>query len=587
MDKIEEKELEKNIDTKENINEKEIITNKQDFSEQKDINDIIQVPVENIGNTENIIEEDNNEILKDTKDKKYNKILIPIISILLIFILFLFCTIFSLLNLNKTTIISGVSIKGIDVSNLTKEEAYNKVEAIINQKLSKPFNLIHNDISTTVSAEQLEVNFDITSSIDTAYSIGKESNIFINNFKILSCLIYKTDIIPSFSYNEDLINTLALEISTNFSDKLVEPSYYVENNNLIITKGKNGVTIDTEILRLKIITHINDFNTNNENIDIPVVNCIAKDINIDSIHSEIYKEPKDAYYTKEPFTIYPHIDGIDFGITIDEAKLLLKQDMESYTIPLKITQPNITTNQIGTEAFPDLLATFSTSYSTKNVNRTTNIKLASSKIDGIVILPGETFSYNITVGKRTAAAGFKSAAVYAGGEVTTGIGGGICQVSSTLYNSVLLSNLEIVERHNHGFNPGYVKAGTDATVSWGGPDFRFKNNRNYPIKILCTNSGGTITTKIFGLREENDYQVEIEAYITSYIPYKTITKEVSSLNVGQTKVIETGSNGCNSVAYRILKQNGTVVSKTLLSKDSYSPHNRIVHIGTKKVTVAP
>ncbi len=582
MDKIEEKEFENNIDTKENINEEELVTTEQEISKEENITDVIQIP------EEDIIENNNNdEILKNIENKKYNKILIPVISILLIFILLLFSTIFALLNINKNTIVSGVYIKGIDVSGLTKEEAYNKVETIVNEKLAKSFALTHNDISTTVSAQQLGANFDIASSIDTAYTIGKEKNIFINNFKILSCLIYKTDILPSFSYNEDLINTLALEISTNFPDKLIEPSYYVENNNLIITKGKNGITIDTEVLKLKIVTHVNDFNTDNENIDIPIVNCIAKDINIDTIHSEIYKEPKDAYYTKDPFSVYPHIDGIDFGITIDEAKLLLKEDKESYTIPLKITKPNITTNQIGTEAFPDLLATFSTSYSTKNINRTTNIKLASSKIDGIVILPGEIFSYNITVGKRTAEAGFKSAAVYAGGEVTTGIGGGICQVSSTLYNSVLLSNLEIVERHNHGFNPGYVKAGTDATVSWGGPDFKFKNNRNYPIKVLCTNSGGTITTKIFGLKEENDYQVEIEAYITSYIPYRTITKEVPTLEAGQTKVIEAGSNGCKSVAYKILKQNGNVVSKTLLSKDTYNPHNRIVHVGTKKVKVEP
>ncbi len=588
MDKIEEKEFENNIDTKENINEEELVTTEQEISKEENITDVIQIPEEDINDTENIIENNNNdEILKNIENKKYNKILIPVISILLIFILLLFSTIFALLNINKNTIVSGVYIKGIDVSGLTKEEAYNKVETIVNEKLAKSFALTHNDISTTVSAQQLGANFDIASSIDTAYTIGKEKNIFINNFKILSCLIYKTDILPSFSYNEDLINTLALEISTNFPDKLIEPSYYVENNNLIITKGKNGITIDTEVLKLKIVTHVNDFNTDNENIDIPIVNCIAKDINIDTIHSEIYKEPKDAYYTKDPFSVYPHIDGIDFGITIDEAKLLLKEDKESYTIPLKITKPNITTNQIGTEAFPDLLATFSTSYSTKNINRTTNIKLASSKIDGIVILPGEIFSYNITVGKRTAEAGFKSAAVYAGGEVTTGIGGGICQVSSTLYNSVLLSNLEIVERHNHGFNPGYVKAGTDATVSWGGPDFKFKNNRNYPIKVLCTNSGGTITTKIFGLKEENDYQVEIEAYITSYIPYRTITKEVPTLEAGQTKVIEAGSNGCKSVAYKILKQNGNVVSKTLLSKDTYNPHNRIVHVGTKKVTVEP
>lgn len=589
MDKIEEKELEKNIDTKENINEEELITTNQEISKEKNSNDVIQILEENVtdnehinaNDTENIIENDD-LVPEIMENKKYNKILIPVISILLIFMLLLFSTIFALLHINKNTIVSGISIKGIDVSGLTKEEAYNKVETVILKKLTTPFNLTHNDISTTISAEQLEASFDIASSIDTAYAIGKESNIFVNNFKILSCLIYKTDILPSFSYNENLINNLALEINTNLPDKLVEPSYYVENNNLIITKGKNGVNIDTESLKLKIIAYIYDFNTNDESIDIPVVNCTSKDINIDYIHSEIYKEPKDAYYTMDPFTVYPHVDGIDFGITIDEAKQLLEEDKENYTIPLKITQPNITTNQIGTEAFPDLLATFSTSYSTKNVNRTTNIKLASSKIDGIVILPGETFSYNITVGKRTAEAGFKSAAVYAGGEVTTGIGGGICQVSSTLYNCVLLSNLEIVERHNHGFNPGYVKAGTDATVSWGGPDFKFKNNRKYPIKVSCTNSGGVITTKIFGLKEENDYQVEIEAYITSYIPYKTITKQVSSLNVGQTKVIESGSNGCNSVAYRVLKQNGKVVSKTLLSKDTYNPHNRIVYVGTKR-----
>ena len=241
----------------------------------------------------------------------------------------------------------------------------------------------------------------------------------------------------------------------------------------------------------------------------------------------------------------------------------------------------MTTNDIGPEAFPDLLGSYSTTYSTRNANRSTNIRLASQKVNGTVIMPGEVFSYNTTVGKRTAASGFKSAAVYAGGEVTTGIGGGICQVSSTLYNAVLLSNLEIVERSNHGFNPGYVPAGRDATVSWGGPDFKFKNNRTYPVKIICSGTGGTINFKIFGLLEENEYEVEIQSYITKYISYRTITKNDSSLAKGQTKVLQNGSNGCKSVAYRILKQNGEVVSKTLLSQDTYNPHNKIVAVGTK------
>ena len=453
---------------------------------------------------------------------------------------------------------------------------------IVNSKLSAPFELVYNDYKTTIIPEQFGANFDIESSINTAYERGRNSNIFKNNFEIVSSLFFKVNIIPSFSYNEEAVNSLIVEMDSNLPGRLIETSYYIDGSNLVITKGIDGVKIEPEVLKLKIISNISNFYNTNENIVIPVTNCEAKNIDIDTIYSEIYKEPKDAYYTKEPFTIYPHVDGIDFAITIDEAKQLIKEEKESYTIPLKITSPTVTTNQIGKEAFPDLLATYSTTYNTGNVNRSTNIKLASAKIDGIVVMPGETFSYNSTVGKRTAAAGFKSAAIYAGGEVTTGIGGGICQVSSTLYNSVLLSNLEIVERYNHGFNPGYVPAGRDATVSWGGPDFKFKNSRNYPIKIYCKNSGGKLTVTIYGFKEQNEYEVVIESYITSYIQYKTITRQDASLPKGQTKVIESGSNGCKSVAYRILKQNGEVVSKTLLSQDTYNPHNRIVAVGTKE-----
>lgn len=525
--------------------------------------------------TEKIVKEKNN----------YNKKLIIALIIATFILLLFFSTIFAIANLNNNKIISGVSIKGIDVSGLTKEEAFEKISNIANEKLTTPFNLVHNDFVNTVIPEQLGANFDIESSIDTAYKLGREDNIFKNNFKILSAYIFKLNVSPSFSYNEETIDSLIKEIETNLPDRLVEPSYYIDGSNLVITKGIDGIVIEPEALKLKVITNINDFTDINENIEIPVTAGTAKSIDLDSIYTKIHTEAKDATYTKDPFTVVPHVNGVDFGISMEEAKALLLEDKESYIVPLKITTPKVTINNIGSEAFPDLLATYSTNFSVRNVSRTTNIKLASSKINGTVLMPGDTFSYNTTVGKRTAAAGFKSAAVYAGGEVTTGIGGGICQVSSTLYNSVLLSNLEIIERYNHGFNPGYVPAGRDATVSWGGPDFKFKNSRKYPIKIVSSVSGGTITTKIFGTKEENEYEVEIQSYITGYIQYKTINKNDATLNVGQTKVIESGSNGCKAVCYRILKQNGNVISKKLLSSDTYNPHNRIVAVGTK--TVAP
>lgn len=411
---------------------------------------------------------------------------------------------------------------------------------------------------------------------------GATGNVFQNNYEIVYSMLFGININPGFSYSEETLDSLMNEMETNFADRLIESSYYIENNNLILSKGKDGVIIDRSSLKSELVYWVNNLYYTIDTIIIPVEQKTATPLDIVKIHEEVYRAPQDAYYTINPYVVYPHVDGVDFAISMEEATTLLNEPQEQCTIALKVLSPSVTTNQIGTEAFPDLLATYSTTFSTSNVNRSTNIRLATQKINGTVIMPGETFSYNQVVGKRTAAAGFKSAAVYMNGEVTTGIGGGICQVSSTLYNSVLLANLEIVERYNHGFNPGYVPAGRDATVSWGGPDFKFKNNRDYPVKLICTVSGGRITTQVFGLKSDNEYEVEIESYITSYIKYKTIERKDATLAKGQTKVIESGSNGCRSVAYRILKQNGAVVSKTLLSKDTYNPHNRIVAIGTKE-----
>ena len=129
---------------------------------------------------------------------------------------------------------------------------------------------------------------------------------------------------------------------------------------------------------------------------------------------------------------------------------------------------------ISTEAFPDTLSEFSTRYAASNVNRTTNLRLAANQINGTVLMRGETFSYNDGVGERTIAAGYKEAPIYVSGRVEDGLGGGICQITTTLYNAAVFANLEIVERTNHQFVPSYVGAGRDATVVYGAIDFKFK-----------------------------------------------------------------------------------------------------------------
>jgi len=250
---------------------------------------------------------------------------------------------------------------------------------------------------------------------------------------------------------------------------------------------------------------------------------------------------------------------------------------------LKITVPEITVSELGTEAFPDLLSTFNTKYYVANVNRTKNLELSASKINGTILAPGEVFSYNKVVGERTIAAGFKNAAVFENGKVVDGLGGGICQISSTLYNSVLLANLEIVYRTNHGFLTSYLKAGLDATVVYGAIDFQFKNNRNYPIKIVTSVNGGIARVDIYGVKENSDYRVEIQSNVLSTTPYTTKYIDDPTLEVGKEVVDQVGTNGCKSITYKLLYKDGALVSKTTISTDTYSPMQKIVRRGTKKI----
>lgn len=475
------------------------------------------------------------------------KIISIIFSCILVALLILF-VVFSILTLKSNKMAKGISIKGIDVSNLNKKDAREKVANYINNSFMEEIPLRHNDFTTSLSTYQLGIYFNLDKAIESAYSIGKTGNIFQKDYEVLKTFIHKTNINVDFTIDEDLLRHDLSDISNKLPDKVVESSYYIEGNNLIITKGQSGQVVNIDKSANYIKSQINSLNVS-EPIELFTEDASPNEINIESIYNEIHKDPVNAYYTQNPYVIHPSENGMDFAITLDESKNLLKEDKNEYTIPVKIVYPSVTTNMIGTEAFPDLLSTFSTKYSASNKSRTTNLTLAASKIDGTVLMPGETFSYNKVVGARTIAAGYKEAPIYVSGRIENGLGGGICQIASTLYDAAVYANLEIVERSNHQFVPSYIGASRDATVVYGAIDFKFKNNRDYPIKITCSVSGGVANFKIWGLKSDNDYQVEISSRITN----KT-------------------SSAIYSEAYKILKQNGVTVNTVLLSKDTYKRH---------------
>ena len=541
--------------------------------EQKQVNLEINTKKENNEKTENIIITDKN----NKKSKVW--IIVSVIIILLIILMLILSTIFAIINSRTNKIVKGIYIENVDVSNITEEEAKSILTELSDKTKQNEILFKYKEIETPITYEALEVNFDIDSAIKEAYSLGRSGNIFQNNFEILKTWINGKKIKLNFNIDEDVIKQVCENINNTSVDAVVEPSYYVENEKLIITSGKKGIKVKEDELLQTIRDTIKINGDSSVIIDVKVDEVEPSAIDLEKIRSEIYKEVKDAYYTTNPFTIYPEVNGVDFDI--ENAKTIISEPKEQYEIPLIITKANKTVQEIGTEAFPDLLATFSTNYNAGDTNRTTNLKLSAGKINGTVLLPGDEFSYNKVVGERTIEAGYKMAATFSGGKVVDGLGGGICQISSTLYDAVVMANLDVTVRRNHQFVTSYLPGGKDATVVWGSQDFKFVNSRKYPVRITATVSGGVATVQVWGVKEEVEYDITIETKKTATIPYTTQYVKDSTLPKGTQKVVQNGNNGSKYEAYKVMRLNGEVVSRTLLSKDTYNAKNKIVKIGTK------
>ena len=575
--KSEEKEIleEKKEDTVENkINDtkevKQEESNIQELKEQKEI-------IEN-----NLKEERDSESNKQKvqKNKSHKKLFI-IISIIIVFLIFL-STIFAILNMNNDKVLEGVFIEKIEVSNLTQEEINNKINE--NVKKIEEIELQYNDYNTIIKLEDIGLEINAKDAINTAILTGKSNNIIIDNYSILRTKIFKTKVGLDIKIDEEKLDEVVNNIQAEIPEAVKPYFYEIKGEKLIITNGKSGIEINKKEFKNQIIENIKEqFNQNVQVIKISTEEAIPEKINIEKIHSEIYKDAKDAYIVDEPFELHKEEEGIDFKISTEDVKKLLEEEKETYEIPLKITKPKVAVKDLGEKLFKQNLSKYTTIYDSSNTNRASNIALAAKTINGTILLPGETFSYNGKLGNTTKEKGYKPGGAYVGGKVVQSYGGGICQVSSTLYNAVLYANLGIVERYNHSYAVSYVPAGRDATVAYGGKDFKFKNTRKYPVKIIANAKNGVVSISIKGIKEEKEYDIELTSTVLSSTPFTVTYEKNTELEEGKEKVIQKGFNGKKSIAYKIVKLNGKTISKTVLSKDTYKPMNKIVEVGTKKV----
>jgi len=523
------------------------------------------------------------EYIEQMMKKRRKTIKISIIAVVIIILLIALTTSFAISTMMSNKIIKGIMINDVDVSGLTKSEACQILEEKMKNRKEGTIKLKYNEYQKDLAIEQLEVSANVEETVDKALEKGRTSNIFVNNFEIIKDKFSKQNLNIDVKYNEEELDKFLTETSAELPGGVQEYTYSVEESELIITPGKSGIVLDQEKMKQEINDELTDlgkeFQTDRE---IAVKEEQAVPIDLDKIYGEIHTDPQDAYIIESPFQVVVDKNGVDFAIPMEEAKALLAEPKDEYVIPLKITKARKTVSSLGSRAFPNELANFTTRYDAGNTSRTTNLAIACKKLNGQVIQPGEVFSYNKALGKRSVENGYKEAAIYANGGVENGLGGGICQISSTLYNAVLQANLGIEERHNHSFITSYVEAGKDATVVYGALDFKFKNTRKYPIKLEAYLKSGVATVKIYGLKEENEYNVKVVATVLENIPCAEEKVEDATLPAGTTKVIAKGTNGCKSVTYKyVYDQAGNLVSKTQLSTDTYGTIKRVIHVGTK------
>ncbi len=477
-------------------------------------------------------------------------------------------------------IFPGVSAAGISLSGMTTEEAMHALDDACPEKYNgKEIEVAIEDFETiTVSADELMLSFASDTIAEKAYAVGHEGNFFERVFGVMKACIGAADVGVSVEADEEACAALSEKIA-KYDINPVDAAYTIEDETLILHPRSDGKKVDSKEFFERLFNAFAE--ENYEKITVERVHAESVALDIDKVYSEVHAEVKDAYVEKTDTgsKIVPHVLGIDFDLETARAEYD-KNPNGTIRIPLAVTQPKVYTKHLETNLFKYCLAEVETYFSPKKVARTANVRLAASLVNGTVLNPGEEFSYNKVVGKRTAERGFKEAAIFSQGEVVDGIGGGICQVSSTIYMAALRANMKITERKNHAFYVDYTPKGEDATVVYGSIDFRFVNTSEYPIKIVATSKNNYIRIQIMGTEPDEKVTVKLTKKTHSTTPYTTREKTVTSLAAGKKEVYQKGQEGLSMSVYRnVYDKNGKLIESYLENNSKYKPMPQIIHVG--------
>lgn len=414
----------------------------------------------------------------------------------------------------------------------------------------------------------------------TAWSVGREEGGMgwvKNGWTMLTGLLGgRTSADLVVYYNDGTLRQTAEEMAALFDQEQIDGSYELTEDGIYAVKPADGRTLDQPAL----IRAITDLDGGAGTADAPFESVPGRELDLEAIALELNAEPSPARYDIPTGKV---VDG-QIGVSLDPQAARFALDAaapgEQIRLPADVTYPSMTAQELEAVLFRDVLGSTSTHVGGTSIRRG-NVKLAGEACNGVVLNDGDIFDYNAVVGKRTTDRGFGAAPAYVNGETVDTIGGGICQVSSTVYYATLLANLEIVERYAHRYAPNYITWGMDATVSWGGPEFRFRNNTGYPIRLDVTyDKKNNIKVEIVGTKTDDTY-VKMTYKNLGDTPYETERIETEDLPWGTEQRKQSPYTGHQVVSYRnVYKGDGTLISSTQEAKSNYKSRNEIILVGT-------
>ena len=528
---------------------------------------------------------------------KYAKTNAPINVIIICSILILLAVAILVASLlissdSKGTILENVTVAGVDVGGMTQADAVDAVKAATENTYSKT------PMVVKVLDSQLELpanyagKLDVEEAVKAAYNYGRKGTISQRKEakKTAATIGYAVDITPYMTLNSKAIKAALEELGQNYNSTLSQHSWEIVGKTPSAADIQAGTNLQTLVINLG---HP-EYSFNLESLYRQVLDAYSQNtfyvegqcdsidpdaIDLESILNEYYIAPVDALLDPDTGNVISGKYGYGFDLEAAKATLADAKNGTQIKIPFTRISPETTTDSLSSQLFRDTLATY-TGTGSDNSDRNTNLRLACEAINGLVLQPGEAFSYNNALGERTAAKGYRPGPSYANGKTVYTIGGGICQVSSALYYCTMVADLEILLRTPHAYAQTYVPLGMDATVSWGSLDFRFRNNTAYPIRIEAAASGSTVTVSILGT-DDRDYYVEMEYEIISEEPCTTTYKTMSADNPEGYKngdYIVEPYKGYKVKSYRCKynKFDDALISKDLEATSTYKKRDGII-----------